>query len=248
MQVDLVLAPCEVVQYDLTHRIAVVIDVFRFTTTVLTALESGVEGFYPVREPQEAIAMRDNDPTLLLAGEKHALKIPGFDFGNSPLEHLNRDGRGQRLVCCTTNGTKTVQAVAEANQVVLASLRNGLAVAQYLAAQNQDVLFVPAGTNGRFSLEDTWCAGLIINELPRAQLGDAAGLARLLALEVELQTLTQSEHGMRLKRLEMDEDLAFCLECNVSSSIVLWDPVSGWGKLTKIGSGRKREIMRGSGM
>ena len=141
-----------------------------------------------------------------------------------------------------------VQAVADANQVVLASLRNGLTVAQYLAAQNQDVLFVPAGTNGKFSLEDTWCAGLIISALPTARLGDAARMARLLALKVGLQDLAQSEHGLRLTRLGMNADLAYCLECNVSTGLVLWDPFSGWGELAKIESGRKLEVMRESGM
>lgn len=251
MQVDLVLAPCEAAQYDLTHRTAVVIDVFRFTTAALSALESGIAGLYPVREPQEAFHMKEKDAKLLLAGERNALKIPGFDFGNSPLEHIGRDGHGQRLVWCTTNGTQAVKAVAHAHHVVLASLRNGLAVAQYLAWQDRDILFVPAGTNGKFSLEDTWCAGFIISHLSRissrVQLGDGARLAEILACKMELNDLAKSEHGLILAGLGMNEDIAYCLECNMSSDVIVWDPVSGWAKLVGNGHSSKPEIMRGSG-
>lgn len=95
MRVDVILSPEEVVHHDLAGRVGVVIDVFRFTTTVLAALEAGIERFYPVGEVEEAWRLKASHPKLLLAGERNALKIPGFDFGNSPLEHHGRRYQGE---------------------------------------------------------------------------------------------------------------------------------------------------------
>lgn len=45
MKAEVVLNPREIVCHDLIDKIAVVIDVFRFTTTILTALEAGFNSF-----------------------------------------------------------------------------------------------------------------------------------------------------------------------------------------------------------
>lgn len=231
MQVDVILSPGEFSRHDLTGKLAVVIDVFRFTTTVLTALEAGIESFYPVSEVDEALELKRETPELLLGGERHALKIPGFDFGNSPLEHLGANYKGQRLVCCTTNGTRAIQAAKGAHEVILASLRSAKVVAEYIRAQTKDVVFLPAGLEGTFSLEDTWCAGLILSYLPTSSLGDGAKVARLVQEQVPLQDLSHSAHGQRLQALQLHDDLAFCLECNTSNGLVFWDPKTGWGAL-----------------
>ena len=54
MRAEVIVSPAEFGCHDLTGKTAVVIDVFRFTTTVLTALEAGVERFYPVAEIEDA--------------------------------------------------------------------------------------------------------------------------------------------------------------------------------------------------
>ncbi len=229
MRVDVALTPCEVDLYDLTGKTVVVIDVFRFTTALLAALEAGAAAFAAVAEPAEAEALRAADPALLLAGERQALKIPGFDFGNSPLEHLGRAHNGRKIVFCTTNGTKAVQLAAGAKSVLLASLRTAKATARFLQKRREDVLFIPAGIAGKFSLEDTWCAGLIISYLATIELGDGALTAKLLAEKIPVGELAESEHGQNLQRLGFYGDLEFCLQRNASSRLIAWDAESGWG-------------------
>ncbi len=231
MRAEVALTPCEVELHDLTDKTAVVIDVFRFTTALLTALEAGAAAFAAVGEPAEAEAMRAEDPALLLAGERKAVKIPGFDFGNSPLDHLGEDYKGRKMVFCTTNGTKAVQLAAGARKVLLASLRTAKATAQFLQKCGRDVIFIPAGVEGKFSLEDTWCAGLIISYLPTIELGDGALTAKLLAEHIPLSGLAKSEHGQNLQRLGFYGDLEFCLQCNTSAGIIAWDAKTGWGRL-----------------
>lgn len=231
MDVQVILSPAEVPLHDLTGKTAVIIDVFRFTTTILTALEAGLEAFYPVAEVEEAWELKKANPQFFLAGERRALRIPGFDFGNSPLEHLGKHYPGGKLVCTTTNGTRAIHAAQGANQVILASLRSAEAVAQYLQEQGNDLVFIPAGLAGQFSLEDTWCAGLIMSYLPITSYGDGAKVARLVQTNTPLGELKNSAHGLRLQELGLFEDLDFCLECNCSSGVVFWDPKTGWGAL-----------------
>ena len=233
MRVEVILSPDEVVHHDLTGRICVVIDVFRFTTTILTALEAGIERFLPVAEVDEALGLKQANPQLMLAGERQALKIPGFDFANSPLEHYGRCYPGGELAFTTTNGTKAVQSARGAAQVILACLRSAEAVAAYLAREGRDVVFLPAGVYGRFSLEDTWCAGFIAKLLPAEEDGDGAKAALLVCDHIPQEGLVNSEHGRRLQALNLWDDLHFCLECRVSSGIVAWDQETGWGALVR---------------
>lgn len=233
MRAEVILSPGEFDRHELTGKTAIVIDVFRFTTTVLTALEAGMERFYPVAEIEDAWALKERNPDYLLAGERQALRIPGFDFGNSPLEHHEKRYVGGDLVCSTTNGTRAIQAAKDANHIVLASLRSAQAVATYVMELGGDVVFLPAGLEGRFSLEDAWCAGLILNLLDTSELGDGARTAHLIYKGIPRSELRASAHGQRLQSLDLQEDLEFCLELNSSSGVVIWDPESGWGYLAR---------------
>ena len=49
MYVDVVLSPAESDLYDFSGKTAVVIDVFRFATTIHVALEAGISAFFPVQ-------------------------------------------------------------------------------------------------------------------------------------------------------------------------------------------------------
>lgn len=231
MKAEVVLSPSEISRHDLVGKIAVVIDVFRFTTTILTALEAGFDSFLPVKTVEEAFQEQQLDPQIFLAGERQALRIDGFDFGNSPLEYYGNRYEGGKLVCSTTNGTNAIIASQEAKKVVLASLRSAKAVARYLKEQDEDVVLIPAGLDGKFSLEDTWCAGLILSNLPITDWGDGATIARLSYENIPLAELKNSTHGKRLQELKLDDDLEFCLECDKSSGVILWNSSTHWGSL-----------------
>src|SRR3989442_13873822 len=91
MKIDAVLTPAEIdllPQRDLKNTTAVVFDVLRATSTILTALAHGAREIYPVRTIEEAFALQSAQmPGALLGGERHGEKIDGFDLGNSPLEY-----------------------------------------------------------------------------------------------------------------------------------------------------------------
>ena len=233
MRAEVIVSPAEFGCHDLTGKTAVVIDVFRFTTTVLTALEAGVERFYPVAEIEDAWTLKKSHPNYLLAGERQSLKIEGFDFGNSPLEHYGKCHSGGALVCSTTNGTRAIHGARGSQEIVLACLRSAKAVARYVRERGRDVVFLPAGLRGTFSLEDTWCAGLLLSYLQPRELGDGAKTAQLIFEGIPRNELRASAHGQRLQSLALHDDLEFCLDLNTSSGVIVWDQESGWGALER---------------
>ena len=76
----------------------------RATSTMITALQAGASGIYPVETVLEARTLqREGD---LLAGERFCRKIPGFDLGNSPEDFTPEAVKDRRIVLTTTNGTR----------------------------------------------------------------------------------------------------------------------------------------------
>src|SRR5246127_5895304 len=104
--IDVALCPSEIRRFeriDLSETTAVVFDVLRATSTMITGLEHGVERFFPVETIEAARALKIQDPSLLLAGERSGLPLEGFDLGNSPAEF--KEIPGNRVVLTTTNET-----------------------------------------------------------------------------------------------------------------------------------------------
>jgi 2-phosphosulfolactate phosphatase len=66
--------------------IAVVIDVFRAFSVAAYAFDAGAARVLPVAAIEDAKALGRRFPGAVLAGERHARRLPGFDIGNSPTE------------------------------------------------------------------------------------------------------------------------------------------------------------------
>ncbi len=66
--------------------IAVVIDVFRAFSVAPHAFDAGAERVFPVGEVDDAFELGRRFPGAILAGERHARRLPGFNAGNSPTE------------------------------------------------------------------------------------------------------------------------------------------------------------------
>lgn len=165
---------------------AVVVDVVRASTTIVTALAHGARAVLPVATPDEAIARARawTDGRALLGGERGGAPPPGFECGNSPAEYTAARVRGRTVVFTTTNGTRALLAVAGAKQVAVGGFVNAAAVGRWLARQPGELLLVCAGELGRFCLEDATCAGLLVARLraarPETTPSDAARAAELL--------------------------------------------------------------------
>lgn len=204
--------------------VCLVLDVLRATTVMLTALENGAAWIRPVAETDQALSLAGSlSPRPLLGGERKALRIPGFDFGNSPLEYTREIVAGRGIVMTTTNGTRALGACGEAEQVYAVCMRNAAAGARALA-QGTEGHILCAGTAGRFTLEDGLCAGAILDRLPDAQPDDLgqAMMALYRAYRREMFSLLRTTaHTGRLLSLGMEEDIHFCLEEDTTSALPL---------------------------
>ena len=149
--------------------VAVVVDVLRATTVMVSALAAGCEAIIPCQEIDEVQDIAASLPkgTALLAGERGGLPIPGFDLGNSPGEFTPEVCEGKTLVMTTTNGTRAILACLDADRVYIASFANLRATIDEVAVQffkkdhGHPVHIVCSGTEGFISLEDSLLAGAL---------------------------------------------------------------------------------------
>jgi len=141
---------------------AVIIDVFRAATTAAFAAARGAT-VVPVAAIDDAIGLRARHPEWLLAGERHARDLPGFDFGNSPARISASVLSGRTLVHTTHSGTQGLVSANLADEVLTGSLANAAAIVRYLNRKSPAVVsLVRMGWEARERcIEDDICAELI---------------------------------------------------------------------------------------
>lgn len=157
--------------------IAVVLDVLRASTTIVTALAHGAPWVRPVLSIEEARTAAGADAALL-GGERGGRRIDGFDLGNSPLEYTSDRIAGRPVVITTTNGTAALHACDAAAAVLIGAIINRSAVAACarrlaVARGAGEIHLVCAGTDGLVTEEDLLGAGAILDAATR--LPGAAG-------------------------------------------------------------------------
>ena len=226
MHLDVLFLPCELPARPRPERAAIVIDVIRASTTIVTAFQNGCRSILPVADPAEAKAAKVAEPAAILAGERGGKRIPGFDLGNSPREFTREAVAGRDVILCTSNGTKTLRAVGSGTAVAIGALMNRGAVADWLVARGEDCLIVCSGYEGIFSLEDAVCAGGIVERAVGRSgpltLGDGARACRLLWREYATdlpRLLHEAGWGRRILAIGLGRDLDICAQLDVADVV-----------------------------
>ena len=248
MRVDVFFTPQELTPAEIANRAVAVIDVLRASTTIATALANGARAVVPFASSEEVVTRATSlgKGAAKLAGERKMQAIPGFDFGNSPLQFSADAVDGQTILMSTTTGTAAILAVQGARDVIIASYVNFSAVLSMLRAAlrgDTDVAIVCAGQDRRFALEDAACAGLFVRHLTGAQasvdINDAAQAAMLIDRKFgrTLKKLVNtSAHGAALAEAGFGDDLAACIA--VDSIPVV--PILQDRQITRLGTERAR--------
>lgn len=233
---------------------AVVLDVVRASTTIVTALAHGARAVVPVATPDEAQARGRAWPAgpALVGGERGGTPPPGFDCGNSPAEYTADRVRERTVVFTTTNGTRALLALGAARRVAVGGFVNAAAVVRWAAAEPGDVLLVCAGERGRFCLEDAVCAGLLAARLAAGDpvLTDAARAARALwdryAGDLEAM-LADAAWAQVLVRQGRGADLPLCVALDAYDVVPVVRGellVAAAGDLTPLGPAPHNESVR----
>lgn len=237
------------------RRVCIVLDVLRASSTMLAMFEAGAEEIVLAETPEAALALAEGKrDSFWVCGERGGLKVDGFDYGNSPNELMEADLGARCVLFVSSNGTKALEAVSAAPLVLVGSPRNEVAVVRQAIREAQQrecgVLIVCAGEGGgaRVALEDTFCAGMLVDRLLKLSvrrvhpedddgatgtiaLDDSAIVAHRLYLsfakagsgaitsETIHSMLGEGRSGRFLPAHGYSADLAYCAEIDVTTVV-----------------------------
>lgn len=228
------LSPSLLHLYDLSNSVVVIIDVFRATSTIASALYNGAKCIIPVDSVPKAIEISKNIGGIA-AGERDGKIAEGLEHGNSPLEYTRTFIEGKTLVLTTTNGTRLLHMAFDKNAdtIVSGSFPNLSAVCDFLVSENKHVVLGCAGWKDRFNLEDTLFAGAVIHTIGKKFTihCDSSLMAETMYAKYKnklVEFAPKLTHYHRLvERFGLIEDIRFCLTPDVANVL----PVYQEGKL-----------------
>ncbi len=216
-QLHTVVSPRLLDIYDISNSVVVIIDVFRATSTIATALYNGASRVIPVDSVEQCIAI-GNKTMGITAGERDGKVIEGLAYGNSPAEYPRSFIEGKTLVLTTTNGTRLLHMALQngASEVITGSFPNLSAVCDYLIKQQQNVILGCSAWKDRFNLEDALFAGAVVNRIKDHFTihCDSSLMAS------DMYTLHQNDmfgfirkttHWHRLAAFGLEKDLEYCV-------------------------------------
>ena len=209
-------------------HITVVIDVLRFTTSVVAAFDYGVKSVIPVSSVAEAEEFKNKG--FLVAGELDGLRLPFADFGNSATDFNTPEIIGKTLAYTTTNGTVAMKMAAENGLVVAAAFTNLTAIAQWLSAVDENMVILCSGWKNLVSIEDTLCAGALTDLLTETGLYSCNCDSAMMAREYWRNSkgnlrnvVEQASHFQRLLHLGVDPLPDYTLKTGASQAIPVFE-------------------------
>lgn len=229
MKIDIVISADYIRKEELQNKIVVVIDVFRATSVITTAIMNGCKEVIPLLTIEEAFELKNNnrDKKYVLGGERRAVKIDDFDYSNSPLEYSRENVFNKSVILTTTNGTRALTNCINGDRVLVGCMLNAGALAKKIVEINQDVVIVNAGTNGEFSLDDFICSGFIISETV-----DLIGKESIILSDISKSALIsykehkdiisyvkEARHYNVMMNLGLENDIEYCIQKNITNVI-----------------------------
>jgi 2-phosphosulfolactate phosphatase len=221
--VDLLCLPSEGERDSLHGKVAVIIDVLRASSTIVTALSNGCNRILPVSSSEDARVVVRSLPEkgFLLGGEENGVKISNFDLGNSPLEYSRDVVMNKDIVFTTTNGAKAIELAKKADEIVICTFLNISSASRYLLDELKTkggIVIICAGMRGGYSVEDVVCGGMLVDLLQlqsefTLNMNQAAREAHKLYGKFQanlLEMVSVSPHGRELKKLGFEKDLSYC--------------------------------------
>ncbi len=217
MKVDVILSAREIFPDKVEGKVVVVIDILRATSVMVTAFANGAKTVVPVMTPEEAFAVKKElgSEKVILGGEREALPIDGFDYGNSPLSYAQEVIKDKSLVITTTNGTRAILNSQKAKKLYVGAFINDKAIVDVLKDE-KDIVLVASGSYDEFTIEDSLCAGKIAYDLQEAygaQLSDVSIAMSSLYFQnkEDIHKLAaKGAHYKRLKNMGFEKDLDYC--------------------------------------
>lgn len=217
--IEVCFSPFHIPLYELTKKAVVVIDVYRATSAIVSALGNGVEQIIPVSTVDEAKQYKAKG--YISAAERKGAIVDGFDLGNSPIGFAKPELKGETVVLSTSNGTKALLKAQNAKEIIVGAFLNMQAVVDYLQENHNQVMFLCAGWRDRFNLEDTLVAGAMAELLLetgqwKTECDSTLAAMRLWnSAESDIPAfMKDASHTNRLAHLNLGDDITYCNKKN----------------------------------
>jgi len=223
-----ILSPGLLNLYEVSNSIVVIIDVFRATSTIATALFNGAEKVIPVSNVDDCIEL-GKKLNAVTAGERDGKVIPGLQHGNSPAEYYRKFIQNKILVLTTTNGTRLLHMALESGalEVITGSFPNISSVCDHLIKSNKDVILACSAWKNRFNLEDTLFAGAVISKIKNNFSINCD--SSLMAEEMYNMHrndmhdfIRKTSHWHRLASYGLEKDLDYCITPDVANVLPVY--------------------------
>ena len=215
--------------FDIKDKIIVVVDIFRATSVICTALSNGVTEVIAVNKIND-VKPYLNNKNYLVAAEREGKIVEGFKFGNSPLSYINNPNIiGKKLVLTTTNGTKAINSSLGADEILIGSFLNLMSLVNILKQKNKDCIIYCSGWKGQVCLEDTLFAGCLATRLLNSNSFfshcDSVILSKNIydsAKDNMTSFLIKSSYKERTRELNINPDIDFCLSLDKFKDVPIY--------------------------
>ncbi len=210
----------------------IIIDLIRATTSMTVMLERGARRIYAAGTVEQARNARALHPERLLCGERNVKPLPGFDYGNSPVQFAAADLRERELIMTTTNGTRAFHACPSRSTRLAGCLYNAEAVAgkalELASEREVNLHLVCSGELDAFALDDSVCAGYLVQEIQRqANANDLTLVLRESAWAAQAicaaypppKLIAHSDAAREVIEGGLPDDPPFCIRVNASRSV-----------------------------
>ncbi len=167
MKIDIYSSHKNVPVRDIKNKSAVVVDILRSSTTLLTAFSNGLKRFLVVDSPIDAPEYKAdlNNDRVLMGGTEDHLFITGFDAGDILEDYRPSVVSGKELIYYNVDTSPAIRKGCQARRLFLGGFLNMRALAEALVETGDDIAIICAGTNGNFSIEDGIAAGNIVQAI-----------------------------------------------------------------------------------
>lgn len=198
--------------------LAVLIDVFRGSSTIVALFAHRVSQVTPVVSVREALSLKRKNPEYFLVGEKSGIMPEGFDCGNSPFEVSRLNLVGKKVVfrsSAASRGVIEAWKKAEIYELLIGGFVNANSVTSYIRQKNpKEITFVAIGRYGvgkwEKAAEDEFCGQYLKQRLLRKEVD-------FLKMKSDI---LKKDGATRLVRLGQTNDLNICLSLDLFDGII----------------------------
>lgn len=142
---------------------SIVVDLFRFSTTVCALLESGHKQIRICANPKYAVAIKNVEKNLDLFSEID-LGPSVTKYDNSPYDALYSSDKSKPVLIVTSSGSPAVLSLEKSKEILIACFVNMPYVVEYILSNKMDTLIIPACIYyNRSHVEDFICSRTIVD-------------------------------------------------------------------------------------